>query len=280
MREDVTWYLGEGTRKLIELSVTFTPAEASIGRAVTIRSGEPFRCGAFTVTPYLMDHAAFDAYAFVVEADGKRLLYSGDFREHGRKTKAFQWFLYNAPRPVDALLLEGTMLGRGDEKVRTERQLEDEAVELLRSTAGPVMVYASAQNVDRMVTLFRAARRTQRLFVVDLYAAHVLDAVGQLARIPRPSPRLPGAAGAAPAGPVPGAGEEGAEGPLYPFGRFKITKEEIAEQASRVLMVVRPGLLRDLERDRPPSRGRVRLLHVGRLPPQARRAAPVGVRKG
>ena len=47
----------------------------------------PVEIGPFRVTPYLVDHSAFDAYALLVEADGKRVFYSGDFRGHGRKRK-------------------------------------------------------------------------------------------------------------------------------------------------------------------------------------------------
>ena len=38
-----------------------------------------------------MDHSAFDAYAFLVEAEGRSLFYSGDFRIHGRKQRVFDY---------------------------------------------------------------------------------------------------------------------------------------------------------------------------------------------
>ena len=57
----------------------------------------------------------------LVESDSKKVLYTGDFREHGRKAKAFQWFLLNAPKGIDALLLEGTMIGSRDETFKTEK---------------------------------------------------------------------------------------------------------------------------------------------------------------
>ena len=248
VREDLAWYLGAGTRALIELSGQFTPTKVTIGRAVEIRSGAPVQCGAFTVTPYLMDHAAFDAYAFAIEAGGKRLVYSGDFREHGRKTAAFSWFLRNAPRPVDALLLEGTMLGRGDELVRSERQLEDAAVELFRTTEGIVLVHASAQNIDRMVTLFRAARRSGRLFVVDLYAAHVLATLAKLARIPRPSPAFPELRVFYPYRLARLLARQGRQDLMYRFRSYQIKKDAIAREPGRVVLLVRPSMLGDLER--------------------------------
>ena len=67
----------------------------------------------------------------MVEAEGKSLIYSGDFREYGRKQKAFQWFLDNAPEDIDVLLLEGTVLdrglkGKGVREFKSETEIEDE----------------------------------------------------------------------------------------------------------------------------------------------------------
>jgi ribonuclease J len=97
-----------------------------------MESGKSFHCGDFKITPYLMDHSAFDSYAFLVEVDGKSLIYSGDFREHGRKQKAFQWFLDHAPENIEVLLLEGTVLdrglkGEGIKEYKSETEIEDES---------------------------------------------------------------------------------------------------------------------------------------------------------
>ena len=44
--------------------------------------------------------------------------------------------------------------------------------------AGLVLIAASAQNVDRVVSIYRAAKRSGRRLVIDLYAAEVLEATG------------------------------------------------------------------------------------------------------
>ena len=113
LNKDICFYLGEAAKKMIDLTVIFTSIRGSVSNYHPIQSGKSFPCGDFKITPYLMDHSAFDSYSFLVEADGKNLIYSGDFREHGRKQKAFQWFLEHAPEDVDVLLLEGTVLDRG-----------------------------------------------------------------------------------------------------------------------------------------------------------------------
>jgi ribonuclease J len=81
---------------------------------------------------------------------------------------------------VDALLLEGSSIGRlpAGERFPTEGDLEDSLTELAAHTLGAVLVCASAQNIDRVVTVFRAARRSRRVLVIDLYGAVVLAATG------------------------------------------------------------------------------------------------------
>jgi ribonuclease J len=41
--------------------------------------------GPFSITPIPVDHSAFDAVAYRIQAEGKHILYTGDLRAHGRK---------------------------------------------------------------------------------------------------------------------------------------------------------------------------------------------------
>jgi len=84
VRPDVPVYASLGTRKLVEISVMFLPGIASMPSILELPKWKPISIGPFVVTGYLVDHSAPDALAFLVEADGKRLMYSGDLRAHGR----------------------------------------------------------------------------------------------------------------------------------------------------------------------------------------------------
>ncbi|MGH3046859.1 MAG: hypothetical protein ACRDNC_07640 [Gaiellaceae bacterium] len=46
--------------------------------------------------------------------------------------------------------------------------------------AGPCSPFYSPQNLDRLVTLYRASKRAGRLFVLDLYAAAIAAATGRV----------------------------------------------------------------------------------------------------
>jgi len=136
--------------------------------------------GPFCITPFLVDHSAYDAYALMIEAEGKRVFYSGDFRAHGRKHGLIEKLISHPPSDIDVLLLEGTTMSRSDrEAVRVfESDLENEFARCFQESNGLVLVNVSAQNIDRIVTIYRACRRTGRTLVIDLYAAMVFEAIG------------------------------------------------------------------------------------------------------
>ena len=77
--------------------------------------------------------------------------------------------------------MEGSSLGRlpMDATFETEDDLEQRFAAEFEATPGLPLVYASAQNIDRVVTIFRAAKKTGRRMIIDLYAAAVLEATGR-----------------------------------------------------------------------------------------------------
>lgn len=172
--------MGTKARSIVNAASHWVPGGFPIPEGIELHDGKSIEIGPFRVTPYLVDHSAFDAYALLVEAGGSRLFYSGDLRAHGRKGVLFDRLL-NRLGPVDALVMEGTTLGRPGTDIgfQSERELEETFVREICSTEGAVLVYASAQNIDRVVTIYRAARRSGRKLVVDLYAAAVLEATDQ-----------------------------------------------------------------------------------------------------
>ena len=139
-----------------------------------LEDGVTIEVGPFCVTPYLVDHSAYDAYSLLVEADGSRLFYTADLRAHGRKPGAFARLLERPPRNVDALLLEGTTVGRASwTGPANEAELEYECALHFHETKGMALACYSPQNLDRMVTAYRAALQADRDLVMDLYTADV-----------------------------------------------------------------------------------------------------------
>lgn len=153
------------------------------------RNTVPFNIGAFSITPMLIDHSAFDAYALQIDVAGKRMLYSGDFRAHGRKAERTERLMQNPPDNIDVLIMEGTNLPSVGAVVKgtpTESELEEDFVRLFKETHGRVFVSWSSTNIDRTVTLYRACKRSRRVLVPDLFCMMVLMRLGQFANIPQP----------------------------------------------------------------------------------------------
>jgi ribonuclease J len=171
-------FMGEKARSVMAASRLFVPRTPAPPTVRSYADRQPFALGPFKITPFLIDHSAFDAYALLIETNGKRVFYSGDVRAHGRKARLIEGILADPPTPIDCLLLEGTTLSRSEtaqDNPETEQQLENRILARIHETKGLVLTVFSPQNIDRFVTIFRATRRAGRVFIADFYLAHVLD---------------------------------------------------------------------------------------------------------
>ena len=180
-----TFLMGEATERILAAAADFTPSGGRFAQVIHLKDRCTVLLGPFRITPFLMDHSAYDAYAILVEADGRSLFYTGDLRGHGRKAKLFECLLGSPPEAVDVLLMEGTTITRSGSKegFPTESALEMDMAEIFRKTSGMPLVWCSGQNIDRLVTVFRAAIKSGRKLILDMYTAHILAAIE--------NPRLP-----------------------------------------------------------------------------------------
>ena len=181
IRPEVPVWIGRQANAVMTAASVYVPGGHAFADPHFIADRATVEIGPFRITPYLVDHSAFDAYALLVEADRKRVFYSGDFRAHGRKKALFEAIVRRPPRNLDVLLMEGTTIGRAgtSEGFATETDLERAFVQAFKETAGIHFVWTSSQNIDRLVTVFRAAKRTGRVLLIDLYTAVVLEATGR-----------------------------------------------------------------------------------------------------
>lgn len=247
---DIPVYLSKGADLLIGLSDIFLPAKVGKLYTQVVTPKKTFKIGDFTITPFLVDHSAFDALAFLIEAGGRRVFYSGDFRAHGRKSQLFQHMVKYPPERIDCLLMEGSALGREDARYRTEAEVEKRLAEILRERQNITFLFASSQNIDRLVSAYRACLRTDSMFVIDLYTAYILDRLKQISEhIPQYNWRavrvkfLKSHADA--------LAQAGHKDLLYAYNKSKIDMLEISKKKQRVLMLARdnkifPALLKKI----------------------------------
>ena len=180
-------YCGKASAELMAITGQISPDKVKPSELQFFKAWRQFQIGAFSITPYLMDHSAFDAYGFLVSAGGKSLFYSGDFRGHGRKAKLLDRLVQH-PKKVNVLLMEGTLIGeRTNELSISEFDLENRFVSIIEETPGIVLVTASSQNIDRIVTVFKAAVQTGRKLIIDFYTAEILERLKTFAKLPQAS---------------------------------------------------------------------------------------------
>src|SRR5581483_3570922 len=85
-RSTVPIYATSGTSKMMLAAAVFAgQRQLDRRRFREVVSQQPFQIGDCLVTPLAVDHSIYGSVAFLIEAEGKTVLYSGDFRNHGRK---------------------------------------------------------------------------------------------------------------------------------------------------------------------------------------------------
>ncbi|QXE92782.1 MBL fold metallo-hydrolase [Geomonas subterranea] len=168
-------YIGELGKKLIDATRVLLGRDLHTNDFRHFKSWQPFHVGDFTITPYLVDHSAVDAYGFLIAAEGKKVFYSGDFRAHGRKSKLFDSMLKTHPKDIDLLFMEGTMMQRDNSEFPTETDVEEKIFETIRQQENISFLISSSQNIDRIVSAYRACLRAQKTLVIDIYTAWVLE---------------------------------------------------------------------------------------------------------
>lgn len=122
----------------------------------------------FKIEPYSVDHSAYDAYMFLIEAadknksNGKKvILHTGDFRGHGRRGKktldVIKYYIHKEGREVDVLITEGTMMSRLNEDVLSEVEMQKKATELLKKHKYAFLI-CSSTNLDSLASFYKAAQ--------------------------------------------------------------------------------------------------------------------------
>ena len=142
----------------------------------TFESNSPIVVGDFKVTPIRVDHSAYDSYMFLIEAEGKRILHTGDFRTHGPIGKDIPNLLKEVNK-VDVLICEHTTLSRTDETFMSEEMLQKEAVNLIKDNKY-VFIMCASTNIDRIASFYHANKKAgNKLFIGDDYQIDILDYV-------------------------------------------------------------------------------------------------------
>lgn len=142
----------------------------------TFNPGEQFEFGDFKIMPVIIDHSAFDAYAFRIETGGLSVFHTGDFRTHGFRSGKLPQVIEKFIGKVDYMVCEATNVNRPDAAALPEYELKRKFQDAFRLNKYNV-VYLSSTNIDRLFALYHASLRAGRPFYVDVYQKRMMDIV-------------------------------------------------------------------------------------------------------
>ncbi len=158
----------------------------------------------------------------------------------------FQGLLNNPPPDIDVLICEGTQIGRDpDFAYQDEHSVADRMTETFRETEGMCLVWCSSQNIDRLISVWDAAKRSNRQLILDMYTAEIIRATEDEAL---PKPGKDGVTVFLPYSQRERIKREKAFDIPKPYYPHRIYPEALPEAASSSVMIFRPSLLGDLQR--------------------------------
>ncbi|HJQ92907.1 MAG TPA: MBL fold metallo-hydrolase, partial [Candidatus Thermoplasmatota archaeon] len=156
--------------------------------------GRSLGTGKWSVEFFDVDHSIQGASAFVLTDGDTKVVYTGDFRQHGLSPEKTARFLKAAHDP-DVLIMEGTNVragggshaGHGHKETDREAEVGDQIKGLIEEHDAKgghpfVAVGYPPRDLDRLRSLHRVAAQTGRRLLVAPKQAHVLDALRGVGR--------------------------------------------------------------------------------------------------
>lgn len=181
--EEIPLYMGKLSKEIfytLEEHLRHNNVKPNINRLETIRTFEPGQSIVIKdikITPYFTDHSAYDAYMFIIEAENKRILYTGDFRDHGYLHKSIDAISKYYAKNIDIIITEGTNITRCQEKPLTEKELSSELANILKQHKYAFLL-CSSTNIDRIAAAYHALQNRQML-ISDIYQSKIIEKVKQ-----------------------------------------------------------------------------------------------------
>lgn len=141
----------------------------------------------FNIYPHRLDHSIPGSTGYIIEGD-ITVAYTGDFRMHGSLADESRDFIRKA-KDARILITEGTRLEREEDINLSEKDVYENALELVENSRGLVVADFSARNFERLQTFKNIAAKTGRTLVVTakdayhLYSLDLYDRAGRLSEL-------------------------------------------------------------------------------------------------
>ena len=170
-------YMGELSKEIALIGAEYQDRDLYLRLlgANTFRGGEAFSIGDIRIRPLVIDHSAVDSYMFVIEAEGKRVLYTGDFRMHGLRQHVLEKLVKTYIGEIDVLITEGTSLSRDANECISEAAVLDDISSYIQD-GKYIFIMCSSTNIDRIMGIWQNMS-TDKVLICDAYQKRILDTV-------------------------------------------------------------------------------------------------------
>ncbi len=173
---DIPLYMGSATKEILMAYDAHRGEQSNtyIRDARVMVPEQSFTIEDITITPITSDHSAFMPFMFLIEAYGKRILHTGDFRLHGLYAVALMKTLTQLGE-IDLLITEGTTLTRESGFSKTEKQVSGEMQACINRYKYTFLLTSSG-NIDRIAG-FASSIPRGKYFLVDEFQKILLEIV-------------------------------------------------------------------------------------------------------
>ena len=168
---DIPLYMGCATRRVLQTIAGATEDIRMLRllgdneHILEFEQGKTYCIGDMKVTPYSVDHSAYDAHMFLIETPDKVILHTGDYRMHGYRGHKMLEVIKKlvkkyGKRRVDVLITEGTMMTGDTEKYYREIDMQKEMTAHFKEHRY-VFVLCSSTNLDTLASFYQAAKKNE-----------------------------------------------------------------------------------------------------------------------
>jgi len=162
---------------------------SDIKRPIRImKEGKPSRFkssqGEINITQFQTDHSIPGACSYIIENDGRSIVYTGDFRRHGFHSEWVDEFIKQAhnSNPV-SIITEGTRVssvedyknGTYKSKEQSESDVKKHSADKIEDHSGLILVRCPSRNLDRILLYYSLAKKFNRRFAITPKIFHLID---------------------------------------------------------------------------------------------------------
>ena len=178
--KEIPLYMGKTTKKVLESIYRIVNKDIydileDKNRVFTFTENKRINIGDIAVTPFSVDHSAYDAYMFLIETPDKVILHTGDLRMHGYRAYSKKneektlisvvkkYVRKNGGRKIDILITEGTMMSRVNDEYYTEEDLQNDAKKYMQDKEHKyVFLICSSTNLDSLASFYNAGQQLDK----------------------------------------------------------------------------------------------------------------------